>query len=251
MSKLAKEIIEGKQVTMVCHMIEIENNLGRSLVIDLTATTESKFRQIDHRSIDFIIFKNKKYVLKKGAKAAEIEEKEDKNAPKWDKNSLAVGNWFSGTRYFQAISSSDDQVVCKSQGQDITISKDILEYEMKNANVFKTEETLPLTKVATKLTEANSTAFTVSFNCKVKEDAVKEKLASLKVKDMKKDADAKALAKELLTGRETKIIGRLANADGKMGRSLVIDLTTSGFAQVDHRTLKYLIIDNTKYNVKK
>ena len=85
----------------------------------------------------------------------------------------------------------------------------------------------------------------------MKEDAVKEKLASLKIKDIQKAADAKALAKELLTGRETKIIARLSNSEGKMGRSLVIDLSTGSYAQVDHRTLKYLIIDNIKYTVKK
>ena len=50
-------------------MIEVENNLGRSLVIDLSADSENKFRQIDHRSIDFIIFRNVKYTLKKGAKS--------------------------------------------------------------------------------------------------------------------------------------------------------------------------------------
>ena len=101
---------------------------------------------------------------------------------------------------------------------------------MKNANVFKEEETLPLTKVAAKLAEANSTAFTVCFTCKVKEDAVKEKLATLKANDIKNAASAKNLAKELLTGRETTIKGRLANSEGKMGRSLVIDLSTKGFA---------------------
>ena len=44
---------------------------------------------------------------------------------------------------------------------------------MKNANVFESEETLPLTKVAEKLIGANSIAFTVCFTCKAKEDAVK------------------------------------------------------------------------------
>ena len=122
---------------------------------------------------------------------------------------------------------------------------------MKNANIFKDEEALSLTKVATKLTEANSTPYKVCFTCKVKDDKVKEKLSTLNVRDLQKDAEANAVAKELLTGRETKIIGRLANSEGKMGRSLVIDLSTGSYAQVDHRTLKYLIIDNTKYTVKK
>jgi hypothetical protein len=60
-----------------------------------------------------------KYILKKGCRARDPEEekKDEKNArfaPKWDKNSLAAGNWFSGTRYFQAVSSKGDEVVCKS-----------------------------------------------------------------------------------------------------------------------------------------
>ena len=120
---------------------------------------------------------------------------------------------------------------------------------MKNANVFQDEVALSLTKVSNKLNEAKNTAFTVCFNCKVKEEAVREKLASLNETDLK--TNLKALAKELLTGRETTIVGRLAKNEAKMGRSLIIDLSTGGFAQVDHRTIKYLIIDNTKFTVKK
>ena len=101
-----------------------------------------------------------KYVLKKGGKAGEMEEY-NKEAPKWDKTKLSTDNWFSGTRYFQAVNSSGDEVTCKSQGQKIVISKDILEYEMNNADVYKSEEKLPLTSVAEKLIEANNTAFTV------------------------------------------------------------------------------------------
>ena len=65
------------------------------------------------------------------------------------------------------------------------------------------------------------------------------------------EAAAKALAKELLLGRERTITGRLSKAEGKMGRSLIIDLNTNGYGQIDHRTLKWIIIDNVKYTVKK
>ena len=89
------------------------------------------------------------------------------------------------------------------------------------------------------------------FTCKVNEADVQAKLASAKAAAMKDPAQAKALAKELLVGKESTIIGHLSKAEGKMGRSLVIDLPTGGFRQVDHRTLKYLIIKNVKYTVKK
>jgi hypothetical protein len=54
-----------------------------------------------------------------------------------------------------------------------------------------------------------------------------------------------------MTGKETVIVGRLANSVGKLGRSLIVDLPTSGFRQVDHRTLRWLIIKNVKYIVSK
>ena len=68
-------------------MIEVENNLGRSLVIDLGAKTESKFRQIDHRSIDWIIFQNIKYTLNRGGlkyEEAMEQSKKEKDEAKWD-----------------------------------------------------------------------------------------------------------------------------------------------------------------------
>ena len=114
-SKLAKEMIGGRTVKMVCHMVEVENSLGRSLVIDLTASGPNKFKQVDHRSIDHIIYQNTKYVLKKGVKAGEPEEFK-KDAPKWNSADLAIGNWFSGTRYFQVKSTKGDEVTCRSQG---------------------------------------------------------------------------------------------------------------------------------------
>ena len=235
---------------MVAHMVEVENNLGRSLVIDLNAKSPSKFRQVDHRSIEFIIFQNVKYVLKKGAKKPEDEEmKKDKDEPKWDKSKLAVGNWFSGTRYFHAVEDKGDQIACKSEGTIIDISRDILEYEMNNSAVYSDEQKISLTQVATILAEANSKVFTVSFTTKVDDKKVAEKLKDVKAK---LTADqAKQLAKEILVGKESELIARIANSEGRLGRSLVIDLQSKGFRQVDHRTLRWLIIDGVKYTVKK
>lgn len=235
---------------MTCYLVEVENNLGRSLVIDLNAKGPNKFRQIDHRSIECIIFQNAKYVLKKGAKRDDEDEAaRKKDEPKWDSKKLAVGNWFSGTSYYQAVSDKGDQITCRSQGKDIEISKDILEYEMQNSDVYGEEEKISLTNVATKLAEANSKCFTVCFTTKVDDKLVADKLK--KVKGKLSEAQAKELAKEILVGERKELVGRLSRAEGKLGRSLVIDLPTQGYRQVDHRTLVWLIIDNVKYTVKK
>jgi len=70
---------------MTCHMVQVENDLGRSLVIDLKTEHENKLRQIDHRSINYIIFKNVKYSVKKGGdNFGDIDTKIAKDAFKWD-----------------------------------------------------------------------------------------------------------------------------------------------------------------------
>lgn len=72
-NEIVKNLTQGELCTMVCHLINAENHLGRSTVIDLNVHWGNKFRQIDHRSIEWIIFKNVKYVLKKSEKKGDDE----------------------------------------------------------------------------------------------------------------------------------------------------------------------------------
>lgn len=99
------------------------------------------------------------------------------------------------------------------------------------------------------MADANSKCFTVCFTTKVDDKMVVEKLKDVKGK--LNAAKALELAKELLKGKESTLTARLSRADGKLGRSLVIDLPTQGYRQVDHRTLRWLIVDGIKYIVKK
>jgi len=59
----------------------------------------------------------------------------------------------------------------------------------------------------------------------------------------------KQIAKEILTCKETTIVGYFSKGMGKLGRSLIIVLETKGFKNVDHRTIKCLIVKNVKYTV--
>ena len=149
---------------MTCHMVEVENNLGRSLVIDLGADSDNKFRQVDHRSIESIIFKNVKYSLKKGGKGfGDIDTQIPKDEPKWDAKQLAVGNRFSGTSYYETVSEvNPTEVFCYEKNMDdrgVTIDKSIMRDEMNNATLYEAEESLTITKLATKLVEANNMCF--------------------------------------------------------------------------------------------
>jgi hypothetical protein len=189
-----------------------------------------------------------KYVLKKGGKRAVEEEEEKKGGdkPLWDSKNLAVGNWFSNTSYFQVKEINGDEVKTICDKKEVVVSKEIAEQEMFNGSVFAKEEKLALTKVVKILKEAKSTVFTVSFTCKVDEKHIQERLQALTEKEFK---DTKNLAKELLTGKESTITGRLTKAEAKLGRSLVVGIPENNFASVDHRTIKWLIFKNVKYVV--
>ena len=156
---------------MVCHLVKVENNLGRSTVIDLNAETPSKFRQVDHRSIEWIIFENTKYVLKQGGKKNDVEEKK-KDEPLWDPKKLAVGNWFSSTMYLDVTEPKGAEILAEANGQFILVERQIVEQEMYNASTFESEEKLALTKVVKILKEAHSSALTICFHTKVDEKAV-------------------------------------------------------------------------------
>lgn len=63
-AKLVKEAEKGEERTLIGHMLKIETGMGRSMVVDLEADTKSNIRQVDHRSINWLILKNIKYVVK-------------------------------------------------------------------------------------------------------------------------------------------------------------------------------------------
>lgn len=54
----------GENRTLIGYLITSETGFGRSRVIDLEVKEGSKFRQVDHRYINWLIVKNKKYIVK-------------------------------------------------------------------------------------------------------------------------------------------------------------------------------------------
>ncbi len=187
--------------------------------------------------------------MKSGSKTVVADETAVKeNIPKWDYSKLKAGDWFSGTSYYQVDAiQKGGEVDLTNKGQCISVTGDLLETEMNNSSVYDSEEALSLTKVAELLTQANTKCFTVTFNTKTDSKAIADLLSWATAADLK---NSKTLAKQLLLGKRTTIVGRLANSQGKLGRSLVVDLTTEGFKQVDHRHLISLILNNVKYTVK-
>lgn len=136
---LQKSVTDGEVCEITGYLSNIENDLGRSLVIDLNVQGKTPFKQVDHRTINWIIFKNVKYSLGKKTTQEDLPLKADSDN-KWAINNLAVKNWFSSTAYYKvsSIADKDNAVVSekKDESSQLTMARDIMETEMNSAMIF-------------------------------------------------------------------------------------------------------------------
>jgi len=134
------------------------------------------------------------------------------------------GEFLSSTMYMQVLSKTQNGVKVKDalNGNEFEVRGASLIEQMRSSQQFEKEEKVSRTDLANNLTSAGDAVFTVVFD---KQD-----------------------------GTERTLVGKLINAENQMGRSNVEDLeiaTGSRLRQVDHRTLKSLILNGVKYTVKK
>lgn len=139
-------------------------------------------------------------------------------------NNVKPGEVLSTTKYMTVSERKSDYIkVRDSDGTEFTVhGPEFIEQSMHSSMQFSKEEEVTKTELAARLLEAGDTVFTVDF---VKAD-----------------------------GKSRVLTGRLLDTENYMGRSNVIDLqVTSGSPtrQVDHRTLKSLILRDVKYIAKK
>lgn len=89
MKQIQQIITEGEECVITGHLAGQESDLGRSLIIDLNADPKSNYRQVDHRTINWIVFKNVKYSLGKKTDDRELPLK-IVDGDRWDKSQLVL-----------------------------------------------------------------------------------------------------------------------------------------------------------------
>ena len=233
LAKLSKELSEGESCELVCHMADIENLMGRSCVRDLNVPTHwSNHRQVDHRTIEHIIFKNVKYSLGRkpvGQPAEELPLKHDHKLPRWDDKKLAVGDWLSQITYYKVKEIVDKDTVkvatSVNPSKVLTMSRDILEYEMHSSKAFDEKQKVSRTEMVNLLVDAKESVMTIKFHKKVDDTHIKSVLLGIKNQNDLKDAKSlKQLSKEICTGKDVEMVCSLSRTEGKLGRSSIIDL---------------------------
>lgn len=169
---------------------------------------------------------------------------------------LQAGDRLSRVSYVQVMGKSPNGGlrIQNQEGLVWTIDNSIVENEMYSASQYTEERTVSRTEMVEALEFAGDSIFTVVFDKKTNQKNITAALMGLEELPVKKAA-ANKLAKSMMTGQERKLVGYLCSTEPKMGRSIVVDLEIDSdkhnLRLVDHRTVKELILRNTRYVLKK
>lgn len=135
---------------------------------------------------------------------------------------IKKGEILSTTMYLEVLSKDKDSIQVKdSYGREFTVrGVELIEKSMSSSDQFDNTVKITRTELAEKLVNLGDQVFTVNFDKQ--------------------------------TGENRTLRGYKVSTENLMGRVNAIDLDVTGYGQrqIDLRTIKYLIVGNTKYVVK-
>ena len=171
-----------------------------------------------------------------------------------DVSRVQVGDRLSRISYVEVVGRTSTGLRIKNQeGLEWTIGRSIVENEMYSASQYNEEVEVSRTEMVEALESAGDSVFTVVFDKKTSQKSIVAALGELDELPSKRTALNK-LAKSMMAGEERTLVGYLASTEPKMGRSTVVDLqidpSQHQLRLVDHRTVKGLVLRNTKYVLK-
>ena len=168
--------------------------------------------------------------------------------PKMDASQLKAGDFLSRISYMRVKSLQGDNVEVENEhGFSWSISKSILEAECTTAHQYSKTEKVTRTELARILEQdVRDAVFSCCFNKLPSADDQEKALAAA---DLSTSAKRKRVAKELGVGPERIMYAHIVDTH-ELGRVPVYDLEAKGERLVDLRTLKWIVFNNVKYEVK-
>lgn len=196
--------------------------------------------------------------LKVNSKSKPIQKADKtikKPVHKWNRDKLVIGDYFSCHQYMKVTDISFNNIkLVNERGEQVLIDRSVLINDSYSADHVEKEVNCTMTELSEILKGAKDTIFQVVFNKQVDDKLILEKLGNIKASDIKNATKLSQISKDLIQGTETTLTAHLVKSEQHMGRSLVIDLNapeSNRFRQVDHRTIKSIILRNVKYNIAK
>jgi len=175
---------------------------------------------------------------------------------------LKVGEVLSETQFYTVEKIVKDKVQLRpDQGDTIVVTSDYVDSFLNSADQFTKTEKVTRTELVEKFLSSTRVAMTVNFNKQVKPADVKAAIVSLypnKGGRLISEADfKKAVSKAVdLKGEERTMTGRHYGVQDANGRVQFVDMKlpvndpSNRMRLVDPRTLNWLIVGGTKYEVK-
>jgi len=167
---------------------------------------------------------------------------------------LKVGSWFSSVIYNKVIAVDPTYVnVVNQYGTDYSVTHKLVEDESYSADQFAVEKKVTRTELVEVLENCADTVFTINFTTKATEEKAKALLEGIRPGDLTDAKFLRGLAKDIIQGHQSTIVGYLRHTEPKMGRSSVIDLNlpkNNNIRLVDHRNINWIILKGVKYTAK-
>lgn len=174
---------------------------------------------------------------------------------------VKIGSKFS-MHVFGTVTDFDilrnEYLLTNTKGEQFRATADIVANSFHFAHVFDTVKTVTQTEIIELFENTHNVAMTVSFIKKVNLDDNIKELNKKLLEDRNKNIGTVAgelitTIKDLFSGEERVMIGYHVNRKDTAGRVYFIDMEAVPNANtrlVDPRTIKYIIKDNVKYEVK-
>ena len=173
-------------------------------------------------------------------------------------SNLKVGDVLSETQYYKVEKIQGNRAQLQNDnGESIVLNDGYIDNLLSSANQFDKVEKITRTALAEKFLEFSRVAMTVMFHKKVDPKEVTQSVSSIygELNMGMTEAQFQKKVKNVLNlkGEERVMVGRHYGNVDVNGRVTFVDMNvTTGNPNrlVDPRTIDYLIVDGTKYEVK-